>query len=67
MNEPKKTEAAPPPISPRLAKLRNDLERVLRDYDLSQQDYSALIDDLNSRRRRIEGEGDNIFDDIVDE
>lgn len=66
MNEDKKP-GAPLPASPQLQKLRNDLDRLLRDYDISQADYSALIDDMKKRRRRIEGSGDSVFDDIADE
>ncbi len=47
--------------------MRNDLDRVLRDYDLSQQEYGSLMDDMKRRRRRIEGAGDNILDDIPEE
>ncbi|MDD5088834.1 MAG: hypothetical protein PHI18_08565 [bacterium] len=55
------------PLSPRLQKVRNDLERVLRDYDLSQQEYRALMEDMKRRRRYIEGAGDNILDDLPEE
>ena len=55
------------PLSPRLQKVRNDLDRVLRDYDLSQQEYRALIEDMKTRRRYIEGAGDNILDDLPEE
>lgn len=64
------SEKKPPPskeLSPKLQKVRNDLDRVLRDYDLSQQEFSALIEDLRKRRRRIEGAGDSVFDDITEE
>ena len=67
MNEDKKTPTSQPPASPKLQKLRNDLDRLLRDYDISQADYSALIEDMKKRRRRIEGSGDSVFDDIADE
>jgi hypothetical protein len=54
-------------LSPKLLKVRNDLDRVLSDYDLSQQEFNALIEDLRKRRRRIEGAGDSVFDDITEE
>ena len=54
-------------LSPKLQKVRNDLDRVLADYDLSQREFSALIEDLRKRRRRIEGAGDSVFDDITEE
>jgi len=56
-----------PPLTPKLQKVRNDLDRVLSDYDLSQQEFNALIEDLKKRRRRIEGAGDSVFDDITEE
>jgi hypothetical protein len=54
-------------LSPKLQKVRNDLDRVLADYDLSQREFSALIEDMRKRRRRIEGAGDSVFDDITEE
>lgn len=54
-------------LSPKLQKVSNDLDRVLADYDLSQREFSALIEDLRKRRRRIEGAGDSVFDDITEE
>lgn len=50
-----------------LAKIRKELDRALRDSNLSQNDYNALIDDMKKRRDRIDGAGDNIFDDIIEE
>ncbi len=54
-------------LSPKLQKVRNNLDRVLSDYDLSQQEYSALMDDMKKRRKRIEGAGDSMLDNISDE
>jgi len=62
-----KTPQSPHKLSPKLQKVRNDLDRVLRDYDLSQREYDSLIEDMKKRRRRIEGGGDSVFDDIVEE
>ncbi len=64
---PDKPDKLPPELSKKLQKVRNDLDRVLRDYDLSQQEYSSLMDDMKQRRRRIEGSGDSLLDDISDE
>jgi hypothetical protein len=63
-NKPDKT---PSKLPNKLEKVRNDLDRVLRDYDLSQQEYGSLMDDMKRRRRRIEGSGDSVFDDITEE
>lgn len=63
----KQPDKAPPKLPSKLEKVRNDLDRVLRDYDLSQQEYRSLIDDMKRRRRRIEGSGDSVFDDITEE
>lgn len=65
MNE--KKPQPPKELSPKLLKVSNDLDRVLSDYDLSQQEFNALIEDLRKRRRRIEGAGDSVFDDITEE
>ncbi len=64
---PEKPDKLPPELSKKLQKVRNDLDRVLRDYDLSQQEYGSLMEDMKRRRRRIEGSGDSILDDISDE
>jgi hypothetical protein len=64
------TDKTPDPkkkLTPKLQKVRNNLDRVLADYDLSQKEYNSLIDDMKTRRRRIEGAGDNILDDVTDE
>ena len=63
----KKPDRNPPKLPTKLEKVRNDLDRVLRDYDLSQQEYRSLMDDMKRRRRRIEGSGDSMFDDISEE
>jgi hypothetical protein len=62
-----KTLQKPDPLTEKLQKVRNDLDRILRDYDLSQREYNSLMDDMKRRRRRIDGAGDNIFDDIIEE
>jgi hypothetical protein len=63
----KQPDPTPPKLPSKLEKVRNDLDRVLRDYDLSQQEYGSLMDDMKRRRRRIEGSGDSVFDDITEE
>jgi phage-related minor tail protein len=57
----------PKKLPSKLQKVRNNLDRVLSDYDLSQQEYNSLIDDMRKRRKRIEGAGDNMLDNISDE
>jgi hypothetical protein len=54
-------------LSPKLQKVRNNLDRVLADYDLSQTEFNSLIEDMKRRRRRIEGAGDSLLDDITEE
>jgi hypothetical protein len=65
------TEQIPPKLpkklSPKLQKVRNDLDRVLSDYDLSQQEFNSLVEDLKKRRQRLEGAGDSVLDDIPEE
>ncbi|MFZ5432650.1 MAG: hypothetical protein ACOZB3_02640 [Calditrichota bacterium] len=62
-NKPEK----PKKLNPHLQKVRNNLDRILADYDLSPQEYNALIEDMKRRRHRIEGAGDSILDDIPEE
>jgi hypothetical protein len=64
------TEQTPKPhkkLPAKLQKVRNNLDRVLSDYDLSQSEYNSLIEDMKKRRRRIEGAGDNLLDNVADE
>jgi hypothetical protein len=67
MTEQSSSKPQPKKLSAKLEKVRNNLDRVLSDYDLSQQEYTSLIDDMRKRRARIEGAGDSVFDDISDE
>jgi hypothetical protein len=62
-----KTPKKNPALDDKLKKVRTDLDRILRDYNLSQQEYNSLMDDMKKRRARIDGAGDNIFDDIIEE
>jgi hypothetical protein len=43
------------------------LARALRDLDLTREQYNALLEELKTRRRRLEGGGDSLFDDIYEE
>jgi len=43
------------------------IERMLRDADISPEDYQALKDELRRNRRRNEGAGDNPLDNLYDE
>ena len=43
------------------------LERMLRDADISPEEYQALKDELRRNRRRNEGAGDNPLDNLYDE
>ena len=64
------TDKTPKPskeLSPKLQEMSDNLDRVLADYDLSQREFDSLIEDLKKRRRRIEGAGDSVFDDITEE
>lgn len=63
----KQPDKTPPKLPGKLEKVRNDLDRVLRDYNLSQQEYRSLMDDMRRRRHHIEGSGDSVFDDISEE
>jgi hypothetical protein len=61
------TPKKPKKLTPKLQKVRNNLDRVLSDYDLSQQEYNSILEDMKKRRQRIEGAGDSILDSIADE
>jgi len=43
------------------------LARQLRDTDLTAEEYDSLIEDLQKRRRRVDGSGDSLFDDVYEE
>ena len=43
------------------------IERMLRDADISPEEYQALKDELRRNRRRNEGAGDNPLDNLYDE
>ncbi|NUO18576.1 hypothetical protein HUU59_03935 [bacterium] len=43
------------------------IERMLRDADISPEEYQALKDELKRNRRRNEGAGDNPLDNLYDE
>ncbi len=43
------------------------IERMLRDSDISPEEYQALKDELRRNRRRNEGAGDNPLDNLYDE
>lgn len=42
----------------------SQLARQLRDTDLTKEEYDSLMEELKRRRRRVEGSGDNLFDEI---
>jgi hypothetical protein len=43
------------------------LARQLRDADLSKEEYDSLMEDLKKRRRRLEGSGDSVLDDLYND
>ncbi|MCB1059766.1 MAG: hypothetical protein KDB65_06035 [Calditrichaeota bacterium] len=43
------------------------IERLLRDADISPEEYQALKDELKRNRRRNEGAGDNPLDNLYEE
>lgn len=62
MNNPEKKDTKKKKL-PDLEKI----ERMLRDADISPEEYQALKDELKRNRRRNEGAGDNPLDNLYDE
>jgi hypothetical protein len=55
----------PKPKKPELTEAQ--LARQLRDADLSKEEYDSLMEDLKKRRRRLEGSGDSLLDDVYND
>jgi len=43
------------------------LARQLRDANLSKEEYESLMEDLKKRRRRLDGSGDSVMDDLYND
>jgi hypothetical protein len=61
MNEGHPEEKTPKPKHHDLTDAQ--LERQLRDTDLTKEEYDSLVDEAK-RRRRVDGSGDSLFDNI---
>ena len=46
---------------------RNEFERLLDSYNLSQEEYQELINDLEKRKKKEQGRGYDRLDDIQEE
>lgn len=43
------------------------LDRILHDQDLSPEEYRNLKEELRKNRRRLDGAGENPFENLLDE
>jgi hypothetical protein len=48
-------------------KWKNEFDRLLDSYNLSQEEYQELINDLEKRKRKEKGRGYDRLDDIREE
>jgi hypothetical protein len=58
------------PSSPKhshFEKARSDLERLLKNYDLSEEEYNHLIEDIRRRQREERGREFDRFDEFLEE
>ncbi len=60
------TNSEKKPKPPKPADLEK-IERMLRDADISPEEYQALKEELKRNRRRNEGAGDNPLDNMYEE
>jgi hypothetical protein len=56
-----------PPGGKHFEKARSDLEQLLKNYDLSQEEYSQLIEDIKRRQRKEKGREFDRFDEFLEE
>ncbi|MBU1936920.1 hypothetical protein KKG05_05930 [bacterium] len=48
-------------------KARGDLEQLLKNYDLSQEEYNQLIEDIRIRQRKEKGREFDRLDEFLEE
>lgn len=63
---PKSSDTSPPRKS-QFQKARGDLEVLLKNYDLSQEEYSQLIEDIRQRQRKERGREFDRLDELLEE
>ncbi len=63
---PKTPPSTPPHRSP-FDKARGDLERLLKNYDLSDEEYGQLIEDIRRRQRKEKGREFDRLDEFLEE
>ena len=62
----KKPEKSPPPKN-HFEKARTELESILKSYDLSEEDYNSLIEDIRRRQGKEKGREFDRLDDLLEE
>lgn len=62
-----KPSRSSPPRSSSFEKARGDLERLLKNYDLSDEEYNQLIADIRRRQRKEKGREFDRLDEILEE
>ncbi|MFH1011978.1 MAG: hypothetical protein V1784_12180 [bacterium] len=48
-------------------KARGELERLLKNYDLSEEEYNQLIEDIRRRQRKEKGREFDRLDELLEE
>ena len=56
-----------PPQRSHFERARSDLEHLLKNYDLSEEEYNHLIDDIRRRQRKEKGREFDRFDEFLEE
>lgn len=62
-----KSSGSIPPGKGHFEKARNELERLLKNYDLSEEEYNQLIEDIRRRQRKEKGREFDRLDELLEE
>jgi hypothetical protein len=62
----KPSRPSPPGRSP-FEKARGDLERLLKNYDLSDEEYNQLVEDIRRRQRKEKGREFDRLDELMED
>ncbi len=62
-----KSSVPPPPRKTQFQKARSDLEVLLKNYDLSEEEYGQLIEDIRRRQRKEKGREFDRLDEFLEE
>lgn len=56
-----------PPRRSHFEKARRDLESILKNYDLSEEEYNGLIEDIRRRQNKEKGREFDRLDEFLEE